>query len=612
MKKRSSPLRSLAVGLITFLVLAIFAYGFTITNIDFRETRSERRVASLTRILRALAHPKIFDYEYEEVDVEIPFYLGCPEEGVDVPEVDRSGAYILTNVACAEPRETIVVEGFNFQENSSGPINFIGFSADAPGGVPIQMTNFQADVQGNFQVEVTLPNRQVKEEPQAIRATGRVRIGAPSISREAQVTWDKIIETVFMALLATTFGTILAIPISFFAARNLMSDIKTPLSTISLSLIGWPLGMWLGIKATQIIASSLSPLFSSFLPTLAGTIILPILGILFIRWMLSDQDEDANPQMVDRLKNLLYSMVATILVVASILFLGRLLIQIGNFLTPNEEVPLYFLRKFIFQVGDIITMLVPAFAALVGGGIIGALFGHFGQTISDRIPPATGKIINLIITPLAGAVIAVLILQGVDWFYQFNNPAITLYWPAAVGAVIGLVLALLFSAKQSLPIGIVFYAIIRTILNGTRSIEALVMAIVFVAWVGLGPFAGALALGLHTVASLAKLFSEQVESILEGPLEAIQATGANRLQTIVFAVVPQIIPPYISFTMYRWDINVRMSTIIGFVGGGGIGFILQQNINLLNYRAASVNMLAIAIVVASMDYISSVLRERYV
>jgi phosphonate ABC transporter permease subunit PhnE len=263
-------------------------------------------------------------------------------------------------------------------------------------------------------------------------------------------------------------------------------------------------------------------------------------------------------------------------------------------------------------VGDIITMLVPAIAALVVGGIIGGLFGNFGQTISDKIAPATGKVINLIITPIAGAAIAVLILQGVDWFYQFNNPAITLYWPAGIGAVIGLMLAIFNSPKQSLPIGIVFYGIIRTILNGTRSIEALVMAIVFVAWVGLGPFAGALALGLHTVASLAKLFSEQVESILEGPLEAIQATGANRLQTIVFAVVPQIIPPYISFTMYRWDINVRMSTIIGFVGGGGIGFILQQNINLLNYRAASVNMLAIAIVVASMDYISSVLREKYV
>jgi phosphonate ABC transporter permease subunit PhnE len=612
MKKSSSLLRSLSVGLVSLLILIIIAYGFSVTNINFEETRSERRLSSLTRVLRALAHPRIFDYEYEVVDVEIPFYLGCPEGGAEVPDVDRSGAFILTNVACAEPGEAIVVEGYNFQENSSGPINFIGFSTEAPEGVPIQMTNFQADAQGNFQAEVSIPRRQVKEEPQAIRATGRVRIGAPMFSQEAKVTWDKIVETVFMALLATTFGTLLSIPISFFAARNLMSDIKTPLSGISLSLVGWPLGMWLGLKANQFLGKSLAPLFNSFLPMLAGTIILPILGFLFVKWMLARQDQDAEPQLIDRLKNLLYSIIAAILVIASILFLGRLLLQIGDYLTPNEEVPLYFLRRFIFQVGDIIIMLVPAFAALIGGGLIGGLFGNFGQTISDRIPQATGKIINLIITPLAGAIIAVLILQGVDWFYRFNNPAITLYWPAAIGAVIGLVLAILASPKQSLPIGIVFYGIIRTILNGTRSVEALVMALVFVIWVGLGPFAGALALGLHTVAALAKLYSEQVESILEGPLEAIQATGANRLQTIVFAVVPQIIPPYISFTMYRWDINVRMSTIIGFVGGGGIGFILQQNVNLLDYRAASVNMLAIAIVVASMDYISSVLRERYV
>lgn len=612
MNKRSSPIRSLAVGLVTLLVLIVLAYGFTVTNINFAETRSERRVASLTRILRALAHPKIFDYEFEVVDVEVPFYLGCPEEGVEFPEVDRSGAFILPSAACAEPRETIVVEGYNFQENSSGPINFVGFSPDAPDGVPIQMGNFQADAQGNFRVEVSIPNRQVREDPQAISATGRVRVGPPTISREAKITWDKIVETVFMALLATIFGTLLAIPISFFAARNLMSDIKTPLSNISLSLIGWPLGMWLGIQANQLITNLLSPLFNSFLPILAGTIILPVLAFLFVRWFLSIQDEDAKMQLRDRLTNLLYTLIAAILVLASILFLGKLLLQIGDYLTPNEEVPLYFIRRFIFQVGDIIIMLLPSIAALVGGGLLGGLFSNFGQTISDRIAPATGKIINLIITPVAGASIAVLILRGIDWFYQFNNPAITVYWPAGIGAIIGLILAIMASPKQSLPIGIIIYGIIRTVLNGTRSIEALVMAIVFVAWVGLGPFAGALALGLHTIASLAKLYSEQVESIMSGPIEAIQATGANRLQTIIYAVVPQIVPPYISYTMYRWDINVRMSTIIGFVGGGGIGFVLQQNINLLNYRAASVNMLAIAIVVASMDYVSSYLREKYV
>jgi phosphonate transport system permease protein len=84
------------------------------------------------------------------------------------------------------------------------------------------------------------------------------------------------------------------------------------------------------------------------------------------------------------------------------------------------------------------------------------------------------------------------------------------------------------------------------------------------------------------------------------------------MQTVVYAVIPQIIPPYISFTMYRWDVNVRMSTIIGFAGGGGIGFLLIQNINLLNYRAASAQMIAIALVVASMDYLSSKMRENVV
>jgi phosphonate ABC transporter permease subunit PhnE len=610
--KNKPLLRSLSVGLVTLLVFITFAYGFSVTNINFEETRSERRVASLTRILRALAHPKILDYEFDSVDVEIPFYLGCPEEGIAPPAIDRSGAFILTNVACAEPKETIIVEGYNFQENSSGPINFIGFSPDAPDGVPLQMGSFQADAQGNFRVEVTIPNRQVKEEPQAIRATGRVRVGAPMLSREALVTWEKIVETVFMALLATAFGTLLAIPISFFAARNLMSDIKSTLSHISLSLIGWPLGIWLGAKAGELLATLLSPLLNTFLPTLAGAIILPILGFSFIRWFLSIQDDEAEPQLKKRLSNLLYTLIAAILVIASIKFFGDLFLQAGLYLTQNQEAPLFFLRKFVYQVGDIVTMLLPAFAGLIGGGIFGGLFGNFGQTISDRIAPATGKVINLIITPLAGAIVAVLIMQGIDWLYQFNNPATTVYWPAGIGAIIGLVLAILASPKKALPVGIIFYGIIRTILNGTRSIEALVMAIVFVAWVGLGPFAGALALGLHTIASLAKLYSEQVESIMAGPIEAIQATGANRLQTIIYAVVPQIVPPYISYTMYRWDINVRMSTIIGFVGGGGIGFILQQNINLLNYRAASVNMLAIAIVVSLMDYISSKIREKYV
>jgi phosphonate transport system permease protein len=158
----------------------------------------------------------------------------------------------------------------------------------------------------------------------------------------------------------------------------------------------------------------------------------------------------------------------------------------------------------------------------------------------------------------------------------------------------------------------VIYYLVRTVLNIVRSIEPLIWAIIAVLWVGLGPFAGVIALTVHSIAALGKLYSESIESIDPGPIEAVTATGANRLQTIMYAVVPQVLPPFISFTIYRWDINVRMSTIIGAVGGGGIGFLLIQWIRLLDYRSAGIAVWFIAITVAVLDYVSAEVRERFV
>jgi phosphonate transport system permease protein len=155
------------------------------------------------------------------------------------------------------------------------------------------------------------------------------------------------------------------------------------------------------------------------------------------------------------------------------------------------------------------------------------------------------------------------------------------------------------------------YYFVRTVLNVIRSIEPLIWAIIATIIVGLGPFAGILALTIHSIAALAKLYSEAIESIDQGPIEAVQATGANWLQTIVYAVIPQIIPPFVSFTIYRWDINIRMSTVIGFVGGGGIGFLLQQWIRLLDYKAAGIAVWFIAITVMILDYVSAEIREKY-
>jgi len=157
-----------------------------------------------------------------------------------------------------------------------------------------------------------------------------------------------------------------------------------------------------------------------------------------------------------------------------------------------------------------------------------------------------------------------------------------------------------------------FYYIMRGLLNIVRSIEPLIWAVVALVVVGLGPFAGIIALTVHSIAALGKLYSEAIESIDPGPIEAVQATGANWYQVIMYGVVPQIIPPFVSFTIYRWDINIRLSTVIGLVGGGGIGFLLIQWMRLLDYRAAGIAIWFITITVAILDYVSAEIRERFV
>ena len=177
-------------------------------------------------------------------------------------------------------------------------------------------------------------------------------------------------------------------------------------------------------------------------------------------------------------------------------------------------------------------------------------------------------------------------------------------------------IAVSFLAARNLmsgnPFTLFVYVITRTILNIVRSIEPLIIAIVFVVIVGLGPFAGVIAITLHTIAALGKLYSEVIEGIEPGPLEAIRATGGNWAQMVRYGVIPQIVPPFASFTLFRWEINVRTSTIIGFVGGGGIGFYLYQWIIKGDFQAVSSSFIAIAVIVIVLDLISAKIRARLV
>jgi phosphonate transport system permease protein len=189
---------------------------------------------------------------------------------------------------------------------------------------------------------------------------------------------------------------------------------------------------------------------------------------------------------------------------------------------------------------------------------------------------------------------------------------------AFMATVLGMVFALpvSFLAARNLmwatPATRAIYYVVRTILNIVRSIETLMWAIVFAVWVGLGPFGGMLALTLHTIAALGKLYSEAIESIDPGPIEAVRSTGANMLQVIVYAVLPQIVPTFLSFTLYRWDINVRMSTVIGLISDAGLGFLVIQWVRLNNLRAMATAIIAIVLVVAILDYVSAWLRKRVI
>lgn len=601
---KSSPLRSLWLGLAVVAAIIIYAYGFDVIGINFAETRDPIRQGRLVLILRAIAKPDILKYEQTEVQVQTTVQVPCPASGAPtLPQPPASGPYIVLSTSCADPRERVTIEGFKFEPDSAGPVNFLPAGSD----VSLKLGDFRADNDGHWSITARLPNRP-SEEVQTIQSITRTNVGTPTFSQNALDTWDKIIETVFLALLATTIGTVISLFLSFLAAQNIMKAITGPVPGVALSIIVLPIGLFLGGAAAVWIGNISQPLTSNAFLSLGGAIVSPLAVWGIVRWAVPPEEATV-PSTSTKFLRFIALLAAALLTLLFLFTLSSLLLSVGQALEKPLGV-FGFLGTFIAGIGDIIGLLIVFASAVTVAAVLVSGASSIGQLIVERLPVAACKVVNLILATIAGALLFGLIGAGIGWLYEISSMAATVWWPATIGGALGLLIAARLRATDSLPIGYVIYYVTRTILNALRSVEPLIMVIVFAVWVGIGPFAGTLAMALHTVAALSKLYSEQVENIASGPLEAVTATGANRLQTIIYAVIPQIIPPYISFTMYRWDINVRMSTIIGFAGGGGIGFLLQQNINLLNYRQASTQILAIAIVVASMDYLSTKLREK--
>jgi phosphonate transport system permease protein len=494
-------------------------------------------------------------------------------------------------------------------------------------------------------------------KPQPV-AQWRVNLGlAPAGSKANTFVAGSMIETIAMGLMATLFSTILAIPVSFLAAHNIMERVRggTVIYYISRAILNI-------VRAVDTIVWGLIIIVWVGLGSFAGVIALTIHSVAALGKLFSEEIEHIDPGPVEAVTatgaNLLQSIRFAVIPQVVPSFLAYSLLRwdinmrsatiigfvagggIGFFVVETTRMGGYQQYATALWVVAIVIILVDYISARwreailkdqpqktevknpVSNALRLAFYMILGLAafiycwnlteISIRSLLNPGKnfgqlILDFIRLDLSPKVIQVVLQQMLVTIFQ-----------AMLATTLGALVALPFSflAAKNLTgrsrVSAWIYYMSRGMFNILRSIEALLYVVIFVFWVGIGPFAGMLALAVTSFALIGKLFSEAIENIESGPIEAVTATGSNQLQMIVYAVLPQIVPPFVSYLIYQWDINIRMATIIGFAGGGGIGLTLTTFFGSLQYHKAGTVVAVIVIVVALMDFASAKLRQTLV
>ena len=196
-----------------------------------------------------------------------------------------------------------------------------------------------------------------------------------------------------------------------------------------------------------------------------------------------------------------------------------------------------------------------------------------------------------------------------DWRFYLEEMIVTIQialWGTFLAVVLSVPFGIL-SAHNMVPWWVL--QPVRRLMDLFRAIHEVVFAVLFVVAVGLGPFAGVMALFIHTTGILAKLFSEAVEAIDPRPVEAIRTTGASRVQQVIYGVIPQVLPLWISYSLYRLESNIRSATVLGIIGAGGIGQVLFESIRAFYYPQAAAVLIIVVVTVTIMDLISQQLRK---
>jgi phosphonate transport system permease protein len=248
---------------------------------------------------------------------------------------------------------------------------------------------------------------------------------------------------------------------------------------------------------------------------------------------------------------------------------------------------------------------VRFWAAAVGIVVFYVIAGHLAQIDLAKLAqglPKLGHWLTLAWPPK---------LAELPLFVQRTAETVAM---AAVGTTVATVLALpaaVLASRNITPLPRLYHPA-RWFLNALRGIDSFVFALLFVAAVGLGPFAGVLGIALHTWGSAAKFFADSIETANLGPFEAVRTTGSSRLTAITYALLPDLLPVMVSTALFWWEFNVRASTVLGVVGAGGIGQELKNSMDLLDFSRLFTIIAVILIVVTALDHLSGWLRRRLV
>lgn len=466
----------------------------------------------------------------------------------------------------------------------------------------------------------------------------------------------KLIETIALGLMATIFSTLLAVPLSFPAARNVMG--KVPGGAVIYYFMRTILNI---VRAVDTVVWGLLVIVWVGLGTFAGVIALTIHSMAALAKLYSEEIEHIDPGPVEAITasggNFLQVIRYAIIPQIIPSFLGYTLLRWDINMRSATVVGFvagggigYFVLETIRMGG-----YQQYAAALWAVAVVIILVDYISERWRDRILQDTPKEaqkktrwskLKSSFYILLGAIALIycwnitdinlkdLLNPGpnfgqilkdfltfdlrLDLVDSVSKQMVITVLQALLSTTLGAIFAIpaSFLAAKNLTgkskISIWLYYLTRSSFNILRSIEALLYAAIFVFWVGIGPFAGMMALAVTTFALIGKLFSEAIENIEDGPIEAVNSTGADRMQLIVYAIFPQIFPPFISYLIYQWDINIRMATIIGFAGGGGIGLTLSTYFGSLQYHKAGTVILFIVTIVALMDFASAKLRQKFV